>query len=174
VAKPVAGEFEWMPDAYPDPAPLAPSTLALPVRIGTLGHASRVVVGIAPRAPGSAAYVLAHLPGERTRVRHAADGRIVTYPWITLRSWPIRTTNQRRQIRFRVLVFGEAETHPCAYCGAPLLFPESTVDHVRPLAADGADTFDNYALACPSCNVRKGCSPTWVVLFPHAPLPGPK
>jgi 5-methylcytosine-specific restriction endonuclease McrA len=40
---------------------------------------------------------------------------------------------------------------PCVYCGAEA----ECVDHVRPLARDGAEAADNLAPACQSCNASK-------------------
>lgn len=47
--------------------------------------------------------------------------------------------------------------HRCEYCHAPeavFNFPFE-VEHIVPLVRDGADTADNWALSCRSCNVRK-------------------
>jgi 5-methylcytosine-specific restriction endonuclease McrA len=173
VAKPAYGLFPERAATYPDSSPSGlrvADGLSQTERIRRLGVAARVTVGMASRDRANTAYVLAHIPGERTRVRHA-DGRVAVYKWSTLQSWPLRATWHRRQIKFRVLVFGEAETHPCGYCGTGLAFPDSTVDHVIAQVFGGPDTLENYALACQPCNVSKGCSSTWRVIFPHAPLP---
>ena len=48
--------------------------------------------------------------------------------------------------------------HRCEYCHAPELifnFPFE-VEHIVPLFKGGQDTDDNLALACRSCNLRKG------------------
>lgn len=46
----------------------------------------------------------------------------------------------------------------CEYCGLSQTGQEATfhIDHVIPLAADGPTTFENLALACVSCSLRKG------------------
>ena len=46
----------------------------------------------------------------------------------------------------------------CEYCRAPeVVFNlEFEVDHVIPTSLGGSDDVDNLALACRSCNVRKG------------------
>jgi hypothetical protein len=46
----------------------------------------------------------------------------------------------------------------CEYCLAPepVFNQEFEVDHIISLAHKGSDTFDNLALCCRSCNVRKG------------------
>lgn len=45
----------------------------------------------------------------------------------------------------------------CEYCHTSELwqYVPFTVDHIRPLMLDGADTLDNLALACFHCNRRK-------------------
>jgi HNH endonuclease len=48
--------------------------------------------------------------------------------------------------------------HRCEYCHAPELvfnFPFE-VEHIIPLCREGADSEENLALACRSCNLRKG------------------
>lgn len=42
----------------------------------------------------------------------------------------------------------------CAYCEVPL-FGNFHVDHMQPLSRGGADNPDNYAITCPTCNLRK-------------------
>ena len=48
--------------------------------------------------------------------------------------------------------------HRCEYCRAPeeVFNQEFEVDHVVPQASGGSDDFANLALACRSCNLRKG------------------
>lgn len=50
----------------------------------------------------------------------------------------------------------------CEYCGLSQTGQEARfhVDHVQPLAAGGATTVDNLALACVSCSLRKGARRT--------------
>jgi hypothetical protein len=45
----------------------------------------------------------------------------------------------------------------CEYCGLAQAGQEATfhIDHVEPIAAGGQTTFDNLALACVSCSLRK-------------------
>lgn len=45
----------------------------------------------------------------------------------------------------------------CEYCRLPQFSQEATfhVDHIKPLAAGGATTVDNLALACVTCSLRK-------------------
>ncbi|WP_271253937.1 HNH endonuclease [Pseudanabaena sp. Chao 1811] len=50
--------------------------------------------------------------------------------------------------------------HHCEYCHAPELvfnFPFE-VEHIIPISKQGTDNADNLALACRSCNLRKGSS----------------
>jgi hypothetical protein len=50
--------------------------------------------------------------------------------------------------------------HHCEYCHAPELvfnFPFE-VEHIIPISKQGTDNPDNLALACRSCNLRKGSS----------------
>ncbi len=59
--------------------------------------------------------------------------------------------------RFYTIVADRA-AHRCEYCHAPELvfnFPFE-VEHIIPLHRDGADAEFNLALACRSCNLRKG------------------
>jgi len=44
----------------------------------------------------------------------------------------------------------------CAYCGRKILFQEATLDHVIPLSAGGASTWENLVNCCAPCNQRKG------------------
>lgn len=44
----------------------------------------------------------------------------------------------------------------CAYCRVELTEQSFTVDHIMPRARGGAEDFDNLAVACRSCNSRKG------------------
>lgn len=48
--------------------------------------------------------------------------------------------------------------HRCEYCHAPELvfnFPFE-IEHIIPLSKQGADSEENLALSCRSCNLRKG------------------
>ena len=42
----------------------------------------------------------------------------------------------------------------CAYCEMPL-FGEFHVDHMLPLSRGGSDSWENLAITCPTCNLRK-------------------
>ncbi|MBV9389593.1 MAG: HNH endonuclease [Chroococcidiopsidaceae cyanobacterium CP_BM_ER_R8_30] len=55
-------------------------------------------------------------------------------------------------------VVADRATHRCEYCHAPEFvfnFPFE-VEHIIPLYRQGADDESNLALACRSCNLRKG------------------
>jgi 5-methylcytosine-specific restriction endonuclease McrA len=43
----------------------------------------------------------------------------------------------------------------CVYCGAPLEYARSTLDHVHPLAKRGTHAPGNVVAACPPCNRLK-------------------
>ncbi len=61
-------------------------------------------------------------------------------------------------------VVSERAEHRCEYCHAPELvfnFPFE-VEHIVPLYRGGASTDANWALACRSCNLRKGVQITSV------------
>ena len=64
-------------------------------------------------------------------------------------------------LRLRDAVVSRARNR-CEYCGLSQLGQEATfhVDHVIPLAANGATELDNLALACVSCSLRKGARRT--------------
>lgn len=44
----------------------------------------------------------------------------------------------------------------CQYCGAVFPTSELSIDHVKPRAQGGADSWDNLVCACVRCNARKG------------------
>ncbi len=65
--------------------------------------------------------------------------------------------------RFYPLVANRAE-HRCEYCHAPELvfnFPFE-IEHILPTYLGGNDTESNLALACRSCNLRKGIRTTGI------------
>jgi len=61
----------------------------------------------------------------------------------------------------RRLVVARASNH-CEYCGLAQDGQVATfhIDHVTPVAASGATSEDNLALACVSCSLRKGARQT--------------
>jgi 5-methylcytosine-specific restriction endonuclease McrA len=44
----------------------------------------------------------------------------------------------------------------CAYCGTPLIYEQSTLDHVISTYKGGKDKWDNLVIACKKCNNKKG------------------
>jgi len=56
------------------------------------------------------------------------------------------------------ILVADRANHRCEYCHAPELvfnFPFE-VEHIIPVSREGADSEENLALACRSCNLRKG------------------
>ena len=49
----------------------------------------------------------------------------------------------------------ERDEYKCRYCGKQLTRFTSTLDHVKPVAEDGDNSFDNLVTACLECNSRK-------------------
>lgn len=46
----------------------------------------------------------------------------------------------------------------CAYCGAPLVIPTTTVDHVLPKGNGGQHKWENVVASCAKCNQEKSDS----------------
>ncbi|MDJ1184756.1 HNH endonuclease [Roseofilum casamattae] len=61
------------------------------------------------------------------------------------RIWKIPPVNRKELLR--------RDKHMCQYCGAR---KNLTIDHVIPRSRGGQHTWDNVAIACGSCNSRKG------------------
>ena len=61
----------------------------------------------------------------------------------------------RREIRFSRRNIFERDKHTCQYCRKKLSKAELTIDHVIPQSKGGKDTWENLALACVKCNVKK-------------------
>ncbi|MEZ5577525.1 MAG: HNH endonuclease signature motif containing protein [Candidatus Competibacteraceae bacterium] len=59
-------------------------------------------------------------------------------------------------------VVSERAEHRCEYCHAPELVFNFPVEHIVPLCRGGANADANWALACRSCNLRKGVQITSV------------
>ena len=61
----------------------------------------------------------------------------------------------------------------CEYCGLAQTGQEAAfhIDHVKPLAAGGTSSLDNFALACVSCSLRKGARESG--LDPRTGVPAP-
>jgi len=60
-----------------------------------------------------------------------------------------------REIRFSRRNIFERDKHTCQYCSKKLSKAELTIDHVIPQSKGGQDTWENLALACVRCNVKK-------------------
>lgn len=60
-----------------------------------------------------------------------------------------------REVRFSRRNIFERDKHTCQYCRKKLSKSELTIDHVVPQSKGGQDTWENLALACVKCNVRK-------------------
>jgi 5-methylcytosine-specific restriction endonuclease McrA len=59
------------------------------------------------------------------------------------------------------LIYIEAITSdPCAYCGAPM----EHVDHIDPVALDGASDWSNFTPSCGACNRSKSDKPLLLFL----------
>ncbi|MGO8814199.1 MAG: HNH endonuclease [Terriglobia bacterium] len=54
----------------------------------------------------------------------------------------------------RVKVF-ERDSYQCHYCKKQLTRFTATLDHIKPVAEDGDNSFDNLITACLDCNSRK-------------------
>lgn len=64
-----------------------------------------------------------------------------------------RTQQEWDQLK-ALLLFKQAWL--CDYCDAPLTWSTATFDHLIPRAQSGTDHCVNLAMACRSCNSRKG------------------
>ncbi|KKM71528.1 hypothetical protein LCGC14_1429650, partial [marine sediment metagenome] len=49
----------------------------------------------------------------------------------------------------------------CSYCGIPLQFKESEIDHVYPLSKGGTNAYINLTIACLPCNRKKSDKEVW-------------
>ncbi len=61
-----------------------------------------------------------------------------------------------REVRFSRHSIFERDNHTCQYCGRRLPKSQLTIDHVVPQSRNGGDTWENLAVACVPCNVKKG------------------
>lgn len=61
----------------------------------------------------------------------------------------------RHEVRFSRHSIFERDRGICQYCGKHFPRTQLTIDHVIPQSRGGADTWENLALACLACNVRK-------------------
>ncbi len=61
----------------------------------------------------------------------------------------------RQDVRFSRRNIFERDKNTCQYCSKRFARTELTIDHVVPRSKGGRDTWENLALACVKCNVRK-------------------
>ncbi len=57
--------------------------------------------------------------------------------------------------RFRTRL-AEAQNWRCCYCGCRLEPETATIEHVKPRALGGSNTWENCAAACDPCNSKRG------------------
>ncbi|WMC94415.1 HNH endonuclease [Kineothrix sp. MB12-C1] len=62
---------------------------------------------------------------------------------------------KRHPMEVRKKIYEEANGR-CMLCGRKILFEEMTLDHIIPLAINGADNANNLTAACFACNQFKG------------------
>ncbi len=92
-----------------------------------------------------------------------------------------------RTIKFNRRNIYLRDNYTCQYCGRHPRREDLTIDHIIPRSRGGRSTWENVALACLPCNVRKGCRtpeeagmklltaprrPHWLATLRHA-LQGP-
>jgi 5-methylcytosine-specific restriction endonuclease McrA len=64
-------------------------------------------------------------------------------------------TDKLREIFFRSCLY-ERDNGLCGLCGEPICYSEMHVDHILPKSLGGPNLWDNFQIACPSCNCAKG------------------
>lgn len=62
----------------------------------------------------------------------------------------------RRKAKKRL--FAGKKKRPCTYCGKDLTYKNATIDHIT-AQSKGGRNIGNLALACKTCNHRKGSMP---------------
>jgi 5-methylcytosine-specific restriction endonuclease McrA len=60
------------------------------------------------------------------------------------------------EVRFSRRNIFERDRNTCQYCGKRFSKCDLTLDHVIPRSRGGCDSWENLALACVRCNIRKG------------------
>ncbi len=66
----------------------------------------------------------------------------------------------------RVKIF-ERDEYKCRYCGKQLTRFTATLDHIKPIAEGGDNSFENLLTACLECNSRKHKRPVGDFLAEH-------
>lgn len=64
----------------------------------------------------------------------------------------LRKRNDWHTLRMSVF---ERDNFQCVYCGCSV-YDDPQCDHVHPISRGGANSLENLATACRSCNSRKG------------------
>jgi 5-methylcytosine-specific restriction endonuclease McrA len=62
----------------------------------------------------------------------------------------------RHEVRFSRASLFERDKNRCQYCGQTFPRSQLTIDHIIPQSRGGEDTWENLAVACLRCNVKKG------------------
>jgi hypothetical protein len=96
------------------------------------------------------ALVLLHILQSWSRLPLAKDGRPYGPGWFDKRDWITALRQDNRRVSLRL-----ARLDGCVRCGGALP-PDSTGDHLVPLADGGPMGAHNYIPLCRSCNSSKG------------------
>ena len=64
---------------------------------------------------------------------------------------------KRRMREFRKKSFRNVGFVNCHYCDEPIVFSQSTADHVEAMTRGGRTVESNLVIACLHCNLQKGC-----------------
>jgi hypothetical protein len=91
------------------------------------------------------------IPDEIEACRKFRAERTVTEPKPEIDAVDIDYYNVREN---RIKVY-ERDTYKCRYCEKQLTRFTATLDHVRPVAEGGDNSFENLVTACLGCNSRK-------------------
>lgn len=67
----------------------------------------------------------------------------------------VPTMDEKYRKKAKKRLFAGKRQRPCTYCGKPLSYKRATLDHMTARSRGGRD-IGNLALACHSCNQRKG------------------
>ena len=66
----------------------------------------------------------------------------------------VRLEDRRRNYRAaRRWLYSQSKD--CRWCGCPLAYSASTIDHVVPLSRGGTNRWENLVLACQACNAKR-------------------
>lgn len=70
----------------------------------------------------------------------------------------------KRRRMMRLILWKRGHQH-CAYCGRPLSFKETTLDHIVPTSKGGPNVLANVQIACQGCNSDKADKTDYVGLL---------